>query len=147
MDNNQLDTLVLSCSKKEELPQIAKNIFSFANQVKVWLFVGDLGAGKTTLIKELCKILGVIDEVASPSFSIINEYLANLNTVYHFDFYRLKNVDEAVNIGVGDYFYSGNYCFIEWPQKVESILPEELLMIHIEGLDNENRVFKLTKYE
>lgn len=147
MDNNQLDTLVLSCSKKEELPQIAENIFSFANQVKVWLFVGDLGAGKTTLIKELCKILGVIDEVASPSFSIINEYLAHLNKVYHFDFYRLKNVDEAINIGVGDYFYSGNYCFIEWPQKIESILPEELLMIHIEGAHNENRIFKLTKYE
>ncbi len=147
MDNAQLDSLTISCSTKDELPQIANEVFSFANTIKIWLFVGELGAGKTTFIKELCKVLGVKDEVSSPTFSIINEYLADQTSVYHFDFYRLKNVDEAMDIGVVDYFYSGNYCFIEWPQKVEVILPDELLMIDIEGSEGENRDFKLTKYE
>lgn len=147
MDNIQRESLTLSCSKKEELPQIVEEIFAFANQIKVWLFIGDLGAGKTTLIKEICIFLGVNDEVASPSFSIINEYLGKLTPVYHFDFYRLKSVEEAIDIGVSEYFHSGYYCFIEWPQKIENILPDDLLLVNIEGDDNENRVFKLTKYE
>lgn len=147
MDNIQRESLTLSCSKKEELPQIVEEIFAFANQIKVWLFIGDLGSGKTTLIKEICIFLGVNDEVASPSFSIINEYLGKLTPVYHFDFYRLKSVEEAIDIGVSEYFHSGYYCFIEWPQKIENILPDDLLLVNIEGDDNENRVFKLTKYE
>lgn len=147
MDNIQHESLTLSCSKKEELPQIVEEIFAFANQIKVWLFIGDLGSGKTTLIKEICIFLGVNDEVASPSFSIINEYLGKLTPVYHFDFYRLKSVEEAIDIGVSEYFHSGYYCFIEWPQKIENILPDDLLLVNIEGDDNENRVFKLTKYE
>ncbi len=147
MGNSKQTVLKLSCSSIKELPQIAKKMLSFADQLKVWLFVGELGAGKTTLIKEICKTLGVKDEVASPTFAIINEYIANQNPLYHFDFYRIKNEEEAMDIGVSDYFYSGNYCFIEWPQKVESLLPDELLLIDIEGFDNENRIFKLTKYE
>jgi tRNA threonylcarbamoyladenosine biosynthesis protein TsaE len=147
MEDSRPTVNELSCSALNELPQIAKKIFSFAKSIKVWLFVGDLGAGKTTLIKELCKFMGVVDEVASPTFAIINEYLANQKPVYHFDFYRIKNVEEAINIGVSEYFDSGNYCFIEWPQKVEVILPDRLVLIEIEGSESENRVFKLTKYE
>ena len=147
MDKNNPESQIISCSTIKELPQIAEQVIVFADKIKVLIFVGDLGAGKTTFIKELCKHLGVGDEVSSPTFSIINEYRANEKLVYHFDFYRLKNVDEATDIGVVDYFYSGNYCFIEWPQKVDTILPDELVMIHITGAEGENRVFKLTKYE
>ncbi len=147
MDDNLVDTLELSCKKEEDLPQVAKALFAFANQVKVWLFVGDLGAGKTTLIKQLCKYLGVVDEVSSPTFAIINEYLMNDNPVYHFDFYRLKNKEEAIEIGVTEYFYSGNYCFIEWPQQIEQLLPGALLLINIAVQKDGKRDIKVKKYE
>jgi len=147
MDNNLLDSRALSCKRLDDLPGIAAQIISFAQRIKVWVFVGDLGAGKTTLIKKICKNLGVTDEVASPTFAIINEYDAEGAPFYHFDFYRLKTEQEAIDIGVGEYFYSGNYCFIEWPQKVENILPDELLMISIESKGGEERIFKLTRYE
>ena len=147
MDKSQLQVLQLSCSSKKELPKIAESILKFAETIKIWLFVGDLGAGKTTLIKQVCHLLGVEDEVASPTFAIVNEYLAPANMIYHFDFYRLNDVKEALNIGVDEYLYSGNYCFIEWPQKIEEILPEKFLIIKITGSEDEKRVFNLTKYE
>lgn len=147
MEDNEGMHDELSCSSIEELPQIAKKITYFANGLKVWLFVGELGAGKTTLIKELCKFMGVMDEVSSPTFAIINEYLADNKPLYHFDFYRLKNEQEGVDIGVMEYFDSGAYCFIEWPQKIQNLLPDEFIMIDIESLGDEKRVFKLTKYE
>ena len=142
-----LDSISLPCERLDDLPSIAEKIVVFAQQIKVWIFVGDLGAGKTTLIKKICKNLGVNDEVASPTFAIINEYDTNGTPLYHFDFYRLKTEQEAIDIGVGEYFYSGNYCLIEWPQKVENILPDELLMISIESKGGEKRIFKLTRYE
>ena len=147
MDNNLLESRSLSCKQQVELPNIVQQIIDFAKETKIWIFVGDLGAGKTTLIKEICKFLGVSDEVSSPTFAIINEYLANNKTLYHFDFYRLKNEQEAVDIGILEYFDSGAYCFIEWPQKVQNLLPDEFLMITIESTDGEERVFKLKKYE
>ena len=147
MDNNLLESRSLSCKQQVELPNIVQQIIDFAKETKIWIFVGDLGAGKTTLIKEICKFLGVSDEVSSPTFAIINEYLANNKTLYHFDFYRLKNEQEAVDIGILEYFDSGAYCFIEWPQKVQNLLPDEFSMITIESTDGEERVFKLKKYE
>ena len=147
MDVSLMESLALSCKNEDELPLIAEKLFDFAEQVKVWLFVGDLGAGKTTLIKQLCKNIGVTDAVSSPTFSIINEYLAEDEKVYHFDFYRLTSAEEAANIGVSEYFDSGNYCFIEWPQVVEQLLPEELLLISITGEKEGQRTFKVTKYE
>ncbi len=147
MDDNLLETLELSCTNQKELPMVAKELFEFAGLIKVWLFVGDLGAGKTTLIKQICKHLGVVDEVTSPTFSIINEYLAEEKPVYHFDFYRLSNEKEVMAIGVGEYFYLGNYCFIEWPQKVEQILPDDLLLINITSREDGTRDIKVTKYD
>ncbi|MCF6360321.1 MAG: tRNA (adenosine(37)-N6)-threonylcarbamoyltransferase complex ATPase subunit type 1 TsaE [Cyclobacteriaceae bacterium] len=147
MEGSLLDRLELSCEKEEDLLQVAKALLVFAGKIKIWLFVGDLGAGKTTLIKQLCYSLGVADEVSSPTFSIINEYLANGNQVYHFDFYRLKNKEEAVDIGVMEYFDSNHYCFIEWPQQVEQLLPDELLLISITAQENGKRDIKVTRYE
>lgn len=124
----------ISCNGLEELPEVAAHVVDFAKEKKmeVWLFEGSMGAGKTTLIKAICKELGVEDTVQSPSFSIVNEYRTAANEpVYHFDFYRIKNVQEAVEIGAEEYFYSGEFCLIEWPSKVEPILPHRYLKVKI----------------
>jgi len=115
-----------------ELDATATSILSFAPNNRVFLFYGDMGAGKTTLIKSLCKALGVTDNISSPTFAIVNEYRAVNNTVYHFDFYRLKTETEAMDMGFEEYLYSGNYCFIEWPEKIPELLPENYISINIQ---------------
>lgn len=105
------------------IQEVAEAILSYDK--KVVLFKGDLGAGKTTLIKSICKKIGVKDDVQSPTFSIVNEYEALDTLVYHFDFYRMESEEEAYDIGAEDYFYSGHLCLIEWPEKIESVLPSE----------------------
>lgn len=111
---------------------------------KVILFNGDMGVGKTTLIKQLCKTLGVKDATSSPTFSLVNEYQTDSNqTVYHFDFYRLNKETEALDMGVDDYFYSGNWCFIEWPEKIENLIPQQHTVITIELLPNGERLLEL----
>jgi tRNA threonylcarbamoyladenosine biosynthesis protein TsaE len=107
-----------------------------------------MGSGKTTLIKSIGTRFGVIDNVNSPTFSIVNEYMnSNNETFYHFDFYRIANVQEAVDIGCEEYFYSGNYCFIEWPGKVEPVVPEKHIRIDIINRGGNMRMFELKKYE
>ena len=104
---------------------------------KVILFNGEMGIGKTTLIKKLCIILGVEGTTNSPTFSLVNEYQTHDNQiVYHFDCYRLKTEVEALDMGIDDYLYSGNWCFIEWPEKIESLIPEKCSTIYIEILPN-----------
>ena len=120
----------------DELYATAESILSFAPHNRVFLFYGDMGAGKTTLIKSLCKALGVTDNISSPTFAIVNEYRAANNTVYHFDFYRLKTQTEAMDMGFEEYFYSGNYCFIEWPDKVPELLPESYVSIKIQVVED-----------
>ena len=106
-----------------EAPIIAKEIIQNSTS-KIILFHGDMGVGKTTLIKEICKILGTEDLISSPTFSIVNEYItSNDETIFHFDFYRIDNEEEAYNIGVDDYFDSNLWCLIEWPSVVENLLP------------------------
>lgn len=106
-----------------DLDEIAGRIITDAGQHRFFALDGVLGAGKTTLIKSLCKALGVSDEVSSPSFSIVNEYrLPEGNTVFHFDFYRIKDESEAFDLGYENYFFSNNYCFVEWPDKIENLL-------------------------
>lgn len=118
---------------------VSNQLLALASDVPVWCFRGDLGAGKTTLIKGICDQLGVQDQMNSPTFSIVNEYLSkDDSSIYHFDFYRVKNEAEAQEIGVEEYFYSGDYCFIEWPEKIEGLLPENRIEIMI-NLDNNNR--------
>ncbi len=119
-----------------QLPEVARNLLSSFPEERFFAFFGKMGVGKTTLIKELCAALGVEDNVCSPTFAIVNEYSRPLNTgsepIYHFDFYRLKSLAEAYDIGYEEYFYSGCYCFTEWTEKIEVLLPEHYVRVDIE---------------
>lgn len=126
-----------------ELPLIAKKVIDNASS-KVLLFHGEMGVGKTTLIKEICKTLGVEDIASSPTFSLVNEYKTSDNeTVYHFDFYRIEDENEAYDMGVEDYLYSNNWCLIEWPENVKNLLPLEANSIEISLLNNGQRNIQL----
>jgi tRNA threonylcarbamoyladenosine biosynthesis protein TsaE len=136
--------LTLESKGLDDLPEVAKSIIDFGENVDVWLFIGEMGAGKTTLIKTLCESMQVLDQVSSPTFSIVNEYLtAKDETIYHFDFYRLEDAEEAMAIGAEDYFFSGNLCLIEWPQIIANLLPDEYMLVHIEETENGVRSIKL----
>ena len=111
---------------------------------RVFAFYGKMGAGKTTFIKAICEALGVKDVVTSPTFAIVNEYADAVGEpVYHFDFYRIKNLKEACDIGCEEYFYSGYPCFIEWPELVEELLPEDTVSVTIEVLEDESRTITI----
>jgi tRNA threonylcarbamoyladenosine biosynthesis protein TsaE len=123
----------------DELPLAAKRLLEFCGEYRVIAFYGTMGAGKTTFIKVICEALGVSENVSSPTFALVNEYRdAKAEPVFHFDFYRIKNEQEAIDIGVDEYFYSGNYCFIEWPEKVLNLLPEDCVKVFI-NLEGETR--------
>lgn len=120
------------CNGVSDLPEAAETILKEHPGRKVFALYGQMGAGKTTLIKALCRVLGVEENVSSPTFSILNEYRnTNGESVFHFDFYRIKNQQEAMDIGYEDYVYSGDYVFIEWPEKVEKLLPENYVYVQI----------------
>lgn len=124
-----------------ELSEVAEKLLNFANGERFFVFEGDMAAGKTTFIKALCQSLGITDVVSSPTFAIVNEYDSATGPVYHFDFYRLKNLQEAYDIGYEEYFYSGNYCLVEWPQKVAELLPEQYIKVAISITGSEQRRF------
>lgn len=137
-------TKVFEVDSIKNLPAAAKSILLHLNAKRVVAFYGDLGAGKTTLIKEICRQLGVKDHAASPSFAIMYEYaLQDNNPVYHFDFYRINSESEAFDLGYENFFYSGYYCFIEWPEKIKNLLPENAAVIKIIR-QNEKRIVSLT---
>jgi tRNA threonylcarbamoyladenosine biosynthesis protein TsaE len=129
----------------DELDEAAKQLIAFAGGETIFLFYGDMGAGKTTLIKSLCKCLGADENITSPTFSIVNEYVGKSARIFHFDFYRLKNQDEALDMGYEEYFYSGNYCFIEWPEKISRLLPPHYIRIDIQVLDKDQRLLTFAK--
>ncbi|MCQ0110753.1 tRNA (adenosine(37)-N6)-threonylcarbamoyltransferase complex ATPase subunit type 1 TsaE [Zhouia amylolytica] len=119
-----------------DIPQVANYIIKNAKS-NILLFYGEMGVGKTTLIKEIVKELGVNDVTSSPTFSIVNEYEGNSGKIYHFDFYRLETEEEAYDIGFEDYIYTDAICLIEWPEKIENLLPENATKIMItKVLDN-----------
>jgi tRNA threonylcarbamoyladenosine biosynthesis protein TsaE len=131
------------CDTVDSLTVVADALLSEYSGSKVFLFYGEMGAGKTTFINVLCKQLQVKDGTSSPSFSIVNEYLtASGDKVYHFDFYRIKNEYEALDIGFEEYLYSGDYCFIEWPEKINNFLPVNAVTIKIEVQEGK-RIFKI----
>jgi tRNA threonylcarbamoyladenosine biosynthesis protein TsaE len=126
--------------KEEDIKQAAKQFVETMGENTVFAFYGKMGAGKTTFIKAVCEELGVADTVTSPTFAIVNEYeAAGGRPIYHFDFYRIKKVSEAYDMGCEEYFYSGHPCFIEWPELIEEVLPEETVNVTIEALSNGER--------
>ncbi|ELR71805.1 ATPase YjeE [Fulvivirga imtechensis AK7] len=148
MVDSSLPQLVLKCEGLEQLSAVARRIIEFAGNSKVWIFEGEMGAGKTSLIKAICKEFKIEDTVNSPTFSIVNEYRNVEDEVfYHFDFYRIDDEAEAMNIGAEEYFYSGNYCFVEWPSKVTGLLPDEIVKIDISITGPQSRVLDIARYD
>ncbi|MCR5535065.1 MAG: tRNA (adenosine(37)-N6)-threonylcarbamoyltransferase complex ATPase subunit type 1 TsaE [Bacteroidaceae bacterium] len=126
--------------KEEDIKQAAQQFVDAMGENTVFAFYGKMGAGKTTFIKSVCEQMGVEDTVTSPTFAIVNEYeAANGRPIYHFDFYRIKKLSEAYDMGCEEYFYSGHPCFIEWPELIEEVLPEETVNVTIEALPNGER--------
>jgi tRNA threonylcarbamoyladenosine biosynthesis protein TsaE len=130
--------------KLDNLSEIAKKIVENAHS-KTLLFYGEMGAGKTTLISAIVTELGSKDKASSPTFSIVNEYKIPDGMLYHFDFYRLKNQVEAMDMGVEDYFYSGAWNLIEWPEKIMDLLPDNITVIELSILDDNSRLLKLSE--
>ncbi|MCF6240335.1 MAG: tRNA (adenosine(37)-N6)-threonylcarbamoyltransferase complex ATPase subunit type 1 TsaE [Bacteroidales bacterium] len=146
-----MDTQKFVIKSLDDLPKTAENIvrlFNIQAQMKEYnciAFYGEMGAGKTTLIKEICKVLGVKDITSSPTFALINEYLTQTDErIFHFDFYRINNLEEAYDLGYEDYFYSNNLCMIEWPEKIESLLPEKYIEIKIDVDETNKRLVQIS---
>ncbi len=135
--------------KITSLDRIEEAAAEFAKEFekhRVIAFHGKMGAGKTTFIKALCNHLKVVDNVTSPTFALINEYRTESeDVVFHFDFYRIENIEEAMDLGYEDYFYSNNLCFIEWPEKVESLMPETYLKAEIVEVEDGSREVLITE--
>lgn len=140
-----METIKIQVNGLAELDSAAHKILALAADEQMFIFEGDMGAGKTTLIKSLAKAMGVTEVVSSPTFSIVNEYDAAGRIIYHFDFYRIKNLQEAYDIGYEEYFYSGNPCFIEWPEKIQELLPLHYIKIAIETLNENERLLSISK--
>ncbi len=126
-----------------EIDSAAQFLFDNYKDKAIWLFDGPMGAGKTTLISAICREIGIRDDVQSPTFSIVNEYITtDGDTIYHFDCYRLKSETEAFDIGIEEYLYSGSRCLIEWPDKITNLLPNTAITIKVDIIsDFERRVF------
>ena len=129
-----------------DLHQAATKLLEFAGDQKIFLFEGEMGAGKTTFIKAICEAMGVADVVSSPTFSIVNEYRsAEDKSIYHFDFYRIEDLQEAYDIGYEEYFYSGDICLVEWPEKIRELLPEQYVLVNISTPAPNSRLLSFTK--
>lgn len=125
-----------------DIKTAAQEFINNINGSTVFAFYGSMGAGKTTFIKAVCECLGVDDVITSPTFAIVNEYHADNDSkvIYHFDFYRIKKLEEVYDMGYEDYFYSGNLCLLEWPELIEDILPENAVKVHIEEQPDGTRI-------
>jgi len=140
--------LEIYCQTIQELPEVSKKIISYGKEHTVWVLKGDLGAGKTTFIQEVAKQMNVLDNISSPSYALINEYLTpGQATIYHFDLFRIKTISEVLDLGFDEYIESGSLCFIEWPEIAEPLLPEKYLEISIFNPEKELRVFNIKKHE
>ncbi len=116
----------------DDLPEAARQLLTHMQRASVYAIHGEMGAGKTAFIKALCKALGVVDAVSSPTYALVNEYLsANGDPVYHFDFYRIDKEEEAIDMGALDYFDSGHICLIEWPERIINLLPDDAMRVHM----------------
>jgi tRNA threonylcarbamoyladenosine biosynthesis protein TsaE len=127
----------------DTIREAAREFISLIGERRVIAFYGKMGSGKTTFIKALCEELGVNDVITSPTFAIVNDYTANEESIYHFDFYRIKKLEEVYDMGFEEYFYSGNYCFIEWPELVEPLLPDDTLRVSISEQPDGSRLITM----
>lgn len=138
---------MIELNSPTDLVPVANQLLVLASDCPVWCFKGEMGVGKTTLIKAICDQLHVRDTMSSPTFSIVNEYQTTEGEpIYHFDFYRIKSLDEARDIGAEEYFFSGHYCFIEWPEFVADLLPDNRVEISINLVSGNRREINLTIY-
>jgi tRNA threonylcarbamoyladenosine biosynthesis protein TsaE len=143
-NNSDLDTKIYGI---DQLDDIASWVVDKAGEERIWVFKGEMGAGKTTLVKSIAKQLNVVDPISSPTFGLVNHYARNTGEeIYHFDFYRIEDPDEVLDIGIEEYFYSGNFCWIEWPEKIAPYLPEEFFLIEIAYLDTQTRKITLEHF-
>ena len=133
-----MNKLELDITDLAQLPAAARKVIDFARDFRVFTFDAEMGAGKTTLIKQLCSVLGSKDSFSSPTYSIVNEYDSSEGKLYHFDLYRIKNREELLDLGFEEYISSGNYCFIEWPQIAGSFLPGKYVGMKIYVEKNRN---------
>ena len=127
----------------ESIREAARAFIDAIGDHKVFAFYGSMGAGKTTFVKAICEELGVEDVITSPTFAIINEYSSREGVIYHFDFYRIKKLEEVYDMGYEDYFYSGALCFIEWPELIEEVLPEDAVKVSIRENADGSRIVQL----
>jgi tRNA threonylcarbamoyladenosine biosynthesis protein TsaE len=145
---SEKEEMVFHEASQTDLPEISKALLKNAGDKRIWLFHGEMGSGKTTLIKALGQVLGVEDQMSSPTFSIINEYKTRNNgRIFHFDFYRIKNEAEAYDIGTEEYFYSGDYCFIEWPEKIPNLIPDQRAEVTITPENQTSRTLALSVHD
>jgi len=128
-----MNKLSFSSVSLEVLPEVAGDIVAALGDKKIVLFYGKIGSGKTTLIKEICKQMGVTGSMSSPTFGIVNEYTAANGKIYHFDLYRVKNLEECLDLGMEEYLYSGHCCLVEWPDVAASLYPENVVKVFIES--------------
>jgi len=132
--------MILAVNSIQELSRAAKQVLQNYGNFRIFAVYGQMGAGKTTFIKELCAQLHCTDAVSSPTYALVNEYSAHNSTIYHLDLYRLKNIDEALDIGITDYLNRNSYCFIEWPELIEPLLnPDETVSIHLSVISGNSR--------
>ena len=130
----------------DHINEAARTFIEHIGTDTIFAFYGNMGAGKTTFIKAVCEEMGVTDVINSPTFAIVNEYLAgNGNTIYHFDCYRINKLVEALDMGCQDYFDSGNLCFIEWPENIAELLPDDTVTVRITACDDESRKIEIEK--
>ncbi len=138
----------ITCHSIAQLQETAIRILNSSRGERFFAFYGAMGVGKTTIINAICKELGTTENVSSPTFSLVNEYRAGDLTIYHFDFYRINDLSEVFDLGYEEYFYSRNYCFIEWPEKIETLLPPNYVEVQISLIHNSKnqRNIQITKH-
>ena len=137
-------SIILKIESLEKIDEAAKSFVEKMGAHKIYAFNGNMGAGKTTFINAVCKMMGVTQIVNSPTFSIVNEYeTATGNIIYHFDCYRIQKIQEAMDLGAEEYIYSGNYCFIEWSENIAPILPDYLVNVNITELEDGSRLIEI----